>query len=322
MAEKKICVIGGGRWGKNHIKTLYKIGCLSAVVESNESRLAEIKSMYQSIDCYSNVESALSDDYDGYVVATPAETHFQIASAIISDRNISKKNILIEKPMTLNSEDSKRLIADAEMNGAKIMVGHVLMFHPAIKKIKETIENNRIGKLYYLYSTRLNLGTVRTEESVFSSFAPHDISVLNYIIGEKPTNIQAKGVKFLQNKIYDTTMTMLEYPNNIHAHIHVSWLHPFKEQRLVIVGSTGMISFDDSTAEKEIHLYNKRIDFEDGLPIKVEKPDEIIEYERKMPLEEELLYFVDNIEDKICVNTAEDGYQVVKVLEEVEHLLE
>lgn len=322
MAGKKICVVGCGRWGKNHIKTLDKLGCLSAVVESDDERLSEIKSMYQSIDCYHNLEEALSDNYDGYVVATPAETHFQVASAIIRAKNISKKNILIEKPMTLNSKDSKQLIDDAEVNGAKIMVGHVLMFHPAIKRIKETIENNRIGKLYYLYSTRLNLGTVRTEESVFSSFAPHDISVLNYIIGAKPVNIQAKGVKFLQNKIYDTTMTMLEYPDNIHAHIHVSWLHPFKEQRLVIVGSTGMISFDDSTAEKEIHLYNKHIDFEDGLPVKIEKPDEIIDYDRKMPLEEELLYFIDNLDKEIRINTGEDGYEVVRVLEDVEHILD
>ena len=134
-------------------------------------------------------------------------------------------------------------------------------------------------------------------------------------------DIQAKGVKFLQDEVYDTTMTMLEYSDNVHAHIYVSWLHPFKEQRLVVVGSTGMISFDDSTLEKEIHLYNKRIDFEKGMPVKVEQPDEIVKYDYKPPLEEELKYFIENLDGKISVNIGEEGLEVVKILESVEKMI-
>ena len=317
MNSRKICVIGCGRWGKNHLRTLASLGSLAAAVDVDDAKLSAAMEQYPAIKCYNNIEEAVTAGYDGYVVATPAETHLPLAMAVIS----KGLNVLVEKPMTLTANDAQILIDAAKKSGSRLMVGHVLLFHPAIRKIKELIDSGRIGKLYYLYSTRLNLGNVRTTESVFSSFAPHDISVLNHLIGSKPVDIQAKGVKFLQDEVYDTTMTMLEYSDNVHAHIYVSWLHPFKEQRLVVVGSTGMISFDDSTLEKEIHLYNKRIDFEKGMPVKVEQPDEIVKYDYKPPLEEELKYFIENLDGKISVNIGEEGLEVVKILESVEKMI-
>ncbi|NLN41758.1 MAG: gfo/Idh/MocA family oxidoreductase, partial [Clostridiales bacterium] len=177
-------------------------------------------------------------------------------------------------------------------------------------------------RLYYLYSTRLNLGTVRTEENVFWSFAPHDISVLDYLIGENAVSIEAKGAKFLQNNIYDVTMAQFTYPGNVHAHIFVSWLHPFKEQRLVVIGSKGMLSFDDSSQEKNILYYNKRIDWANGRPVKVEHPDEIIFYEKGMPLEEELKYFIRNLGKRIEIAGGRSGHEVVKILEAVQKKLD
>ena len=224
--------------------------------------------------------------------------------------------------MTMTSDESVELVAMAEKTGSRLMVGHVLLFHPAIIKIKEIVDSGKLGKLFYLYSTRLNLGTVRTGESVFSSFAPHDISVLDYIIGKPATMIEAKGSRFLQENIFDSTMTQLSYPDNIHAHIYVSWLHPFKEQRLVLVGSQGMISFDDSSKEKDIYFYNKRVDFENGQPVKIEKPEEIIPYEKKMPLEEELKYFIGHLNTTIEVADGKSGYEVVKMLEQVKQIIE
>jgi predicted dehydrogenase len=314
---KNICVIGGGRWGQNHIKTLHGLGCLSAIAESSTERLKELQTLYPGVVCYSCVDEAINAHYDGYTIATPAETHFDIAMKIVS----KGMNVMIEKPMTLYSSQSEHLFNLAKITGSRVMVGHVLLFHPAYIKIKECIDSGKLGKLYYLYSNRLNLGTVRTEESVFSSFAPHDISIIDYLIGSHSTRVEAKGAKFLQDKVYDTTMTQLEYPSNVHAHIFVSWLHPFKQQLLVVIGSKGMISFDDSTKDKEIHFYNKRIDFDHGLPVKVENPDEIIPYEKKMPLEEELKYFIGHLDNKIEINTAQDGYEVVKVLETVENMI-
>ncbi|MCK9303673.1 MAG: Gfo/Idh/MocA family oxidoreductase [Bacteroidales bacterium] len=312
---KKICVVGGGRWGKNHINTLHNMGCLAAIVETNAARLSEFLHKYPDIQGYTNIEDAIKAHYDGYTVAIPAEKHYETGKKILE----AGLNLLMEKPMTLKVAESEELCEIAKKNSVTLMVGHVLLFHPAIIKIKKLIDEGKIGELYYLYSTRLNFGTVRTEESVFSSFAPHDISVLNYLIGKKAVNMQAKGAKFLQSKVYDTTMTQLEYPDNVHAHIFVSWLHPFKEQRIVVIGSKGMISFDDATKDKELHFYNKHIDFENGQPVKIENPDEIIEYESKMPLEEELKYFVANLGKHLGKNSGEDGLEVVRILTEVEN---
>ena len=316
--KKEICVIGGGRWGQNHIKTLASLGYLAAIVESNPKKLAEMTMQYPAIKGYTNIDEAISAGYDGYTLATPAETHYSIGKKLIE----KGLNVMMEKPMTLIAEQAKELVELARQTGSHLMVGHVLLFHPAFRKIKEIIESGRLGTLFYMYSNRLNLGTVRTEESVFSSFAPHDISILDYLAGSPALKIEAKGSRFLQDKIFDSTLTRLEYANNVHAHIYVSWIHPFKQQLLVIVGSKGMISFDDSTKEKEIYFYNKRIDFENGVPKKIESPDEIIVYEKKMPLEEELKYFADHLDSTIEINTGQAGYEVVKVLETVQKQIE
>jgi UDP-2-acetamido-3-amino-2,3-dideoxy-glucuronate N-acetyltransferase len=311
--DKKICVIGGGKWGQNHIKTLYQLGNLSGIVEANAQRLNELLKIYP-VEGFTELEQALERDFDGFTVAVPAPLHYEVAKKIIE----SGKSVLVEKPMTLSAETSAELVQLAEKNGVQLMVGHVLLFHPAIRKIKEIIDSGELGNLYYLYSNRLNLGTVRTEENVFWSFAPHDISVLDYFVGHPAEKIVSKGSKFLQENVYDVTITQLDYPNNVHAHIFVSWLHPFKEQRLVVIGSKGMVSFDDATAEKEIKFYDKRIDFEKGIPVKVENPTKIISYEQKQPLTEELKYFIEHHDKKIEIADGRSGLEVVKVLEEAE----
>lgn len=314
--KKQICVIGGGRWGKNHIRTLYEMRNLGGIVESNETRLKELLAQHP-VKGFLNLDGALNDDFGGYVLATPAETHYQVGKKLLENGC----HTLIEKPLALSSEDSQELIEIAEKNGASLMVGHILLFHPAIRKIKEVIDSGKIGQLYYLYSNRLNLGTVRTEENVFWSFAPHDISVLDFIVGCPSIDVHARGGKYLQDTIDDVTITQFNYPNNIHAHIFVSWLHPFKEQRLVIVGSKAMISFDDSSKEKNILFYNKHIDWKEGVPAKVEEPDEIIYYEKSQPLRNELKYFIDNMDKRIEISDGKSGHEVVKVLEKAQKFL-
>ncbi len=315
--KKNICVIGGGQWGKNHIKTLAGMDCLAAIVETDQQRLSEFIVQYPQAKVYTDVEDAIRDGYDGYTVALPVELHFQIGKKLLE----KGLNVMMEKPMTMTVKESEELVGIAERTGAGLMVGHVLLFHPAIRKIKEMIDSGIIGRLFYVYSNRLNLGMVRTEESVFSSFAPHDISVLDYLIGNHAIAIEAKGEKFLQKHVCDCTITQLEYPDNVHAHIFVSWLHPFKQQLLVVVGSEGMISFNDATVEKDIHLYLKKIEMENGVPVKIEQPDEIVPYERKMPLEEELKYFVEHLGANIRINNGTAGVEVVKVLEYVQNLI-
>lgn len=314
--DKRICVIGGGYWGKNHIRTLYEMENLGGIAETDKDRLDEHLSKY-AVQGILDLDDAIKERFDGYIVATPAITHYPIGKVLLE----KGLNVLIEKPMTLLSEHAKELIETAGKSNAKLMVGHVLLFHPAIRKIKGIIDSGKLGKLYYIYSNRLNFGKIRTEEDVFSSFAPHDISVINYLTGATALKIEANGSKFLQDNIYDVTITQLEYPNNVHAHIFVSWLHPFKEQRLVVIGEKGMLSFEDSSKDKNILYYDKHVDWVQKLPITVEEPDEIISYDKKLPLTEELKYFIENLDGKIEIADGQSGLEVVKVLEIVQELL-
>lgn len=317
MSNKNICVIGGGRWGQNHIRTLFQMGNLGGIVESDPTRLEALLKEYP-VEGFTNLDDAMVHQFDGYTIAAPAPFHYEIAKTLLG----KGQHVLVEKPMTLSAETSKELVDIAEKNNAQLMVGHVLLFHPAIRKIKELIESGKIGKLHYIYSNRLNLGTVRTEENVFWSLAPHDVSIFDYFVGKPALSIEASGQKFLQPNVYDSTLAQLTYPDNVHGHIFASWFHPFKEHRLVVIGSKGMLSFEDSSVEKNIVFHNKQIDFENGIPVKVEHPDEIIPYEKKMALSEELAYFVNNLDGKIEIADGKSGYEVVKVLEKVQQLLD
>ncbi len=317
-AMKRICVVGCGRWGSNHLRTLFGMGWLAAAVETSADRLRQVAEQYPGIVLHNGIDEAARACYDGYVVATPAETHFTLASYLLSQNC----NVLVEKPMTLDPADAAALVRLAADHGKTLMVGHLLLFHPAIRKIKELTEQGAIGRLQYLYSTRLNLGTVRTMENVFQSFAPHDIAVLEYLVGAPAMDITAQGARILQPGICDTVLAELTYPGGIRAHIHASWLHPFKEQRLVIVGETGMMAFDDAS-DKQIRLYHRHIVFRDGRPVVEEGPEEVVPYDRsRMPLEEELRYFADHPDGTATVADGRSGCGTVLVLDRVQRLLE
>ena len=312
----KCCVIGSGRWGKNHTRTFNELGTLSAIIDSNEDTLASLSKQYPHIQTYSSLSSPGALDFDAYTVAVPAEHHFSVAKRLLEH----KKHVLVEKPITLNSEDAEQLCALAKKNNCILMTGHLLLFHPAILKIKELIDSDKIGKIQYIYSNRLNLGTVRKEENSLWSFAPHDISIFKFFTNSNPTDINSSGGAFLQPHIHDTTMTTLTYPDNIVGHIFVSWLHPFKEHRLVVIGSKGMLSYEDSSQSKELLFYEKGIDWVNGEPIKRDGPTETIPYEPGAPLQLELQHFIDCIEGK-AKNTlinGENGVDVLHVLEQAE----
>ena len=312
LDTKKICVVGAGKWGMNHIRTLHQMNCLSAVVESNEDIVEKLKNTYPEISIFSSIDETYSFKFSGYTLATPASTHYKIAKNII-DNGFS---VLIEKPMTLNVSDAKDLIDSAQKNKVNIMVGHVLLFHPAIQKIKELIDSGKIGNLQYIYSNRLNLGQVRTEEDVFWSFAPHDISILQFLTDSFPLDINTMGGAFLQDDIHDSTITFLSYPNNIKAHIYLSWLHPFKEHRIVIIGSEGMITFEDSLENKPLKFYDKKFILNKNNFEKIDGSIEDINYKQSPPLEEELKYFVKNLDkDRIEISNGENGLEVIQILE-------
>ena len=310
--SKKVCVVGAGEWGANHNRILNSMGNLGGIVDSDPLVIQRFRDVYKGMDFYDNVDDSFENSFDGYIVASPAATHFQIAKTIIQNRF----HLLVEKPLALNVKDASLLNEMALENRVNLMVGHLLLFHPAILKIKQMINDKVIGQLQYLYSNRLNLGTIRSEENILWSFAPHDISIFQFLVEDFPIEVISRGGIFLQSEVHDTTMTVLKYPDNIIGHIFVSWLHPFKEHRLVVIGSEGMISFDDSSKDKKLNYHDKTINVSDGIPTKFEGETQEIEYNREMPLDRELQYFVDHLDGSpIDSSDANSAIEVLKILD-------
>ena len=312
MLSKNVCVVGAGYWGKNHIRILHELGFLGGIVESNKETLNRFAEQYPDVKGFLSLNEALQDkSFLGFTVATPAKTHYSVAKQAME----AGKHVLVEKPLALEKKHAEELIHLSEKNNVNLMVGHVLLFHPAIKKIKELINKGKIGKLQYIYSNRLNLGQVRMEENVFWSLAPHDISVFQYFTNSFPTSIHASGSAFLQEGIHDSTLTQLKYPSGVEGHIFVSWLHPFKEHRLVVIGTEAMITFEDSSEGKPLKLYAKKIHMEKGIPEKIDGPVTLIDYEQKMALTEELQYFVSHLDGKKPnIANGQHALEVTKIL--------
>lgn len=310
-SELKIGIIGAGRWGKNHVSTANTILRPEQIVvlDFDESKSSIVKKINENIIFTTDIDQVLNDpDISGVIIAAPAETHYELTRQSL----IAGKNVLVEKPISLNVKEAEDLVTVADEKSLKLMVGHVLLYHPAVLKIKEEIDSGRIGDLQYIYSNRLNLGAIRSEENILWSFAPHDISVIQYLVDEEPSSVNANGATFVQNNIEDTTLTYLEYPGGVKAHIFVSWLHPFKEQRLVVIGNKGMIVFEDTLKEGKLKFYKKGfVKSEEGIE-KFDNDFDLIEHESKMPLTEEHIHFYDCILNNKTPRT--DGKHAVEVL--------
>ena len=307
-----LAIIGAGRWGKNHVKTAN--GLLKpeqiTVCDFSEQARETVAGINPEINFTTDFNSVVNDkNINAAIIATPAETHFKIAKQLLE----AGKNVLVEKPITLVPSEAEELLNLSLNLNLKLMVGHVLLFHPAVLKIKSDIENGRIGKLQYIYSNRLNLGAIRSEENALWSFAPHDISVIQYLVGDNPIDIQANGGAFVQQGIEDSTLTFLTYPNNVKAHIFVSWLHPFKEQRMVVIGDKGMYVFEDSLKTEKLKFYKKGFENKGGVIEKFDADYEVIDFENKMPLTEEQIHFYESILNNTTPRT--DGKHALEVLE-------
>ena len=309
--EKKVCVVGAGRWGRNHIRTLNELNSLDGIVETNIEIIDEIKSQFPKVHVFMNLEEALLHGFDGFIVSTPSETHYNIAKKILKSGN----HILVEKPLTTNLEDAIKLNKLAKSYNVNLMVGHVLLFHPAFIKMKKMIKNGELGYIQYIYSNRLNLGTIRTQENVLWSFAPHDIAIFQDLIGCKPISINSIGNDVVQDGIHDTTITTLEFPNKIMGHIFVSWLHPFKEHRFVLIGSKGMIHFEDSIQNKPLVFYDKNIKWNGKIPIPETSHPKYINYKKSAPLKEELKYFIDHLDGtSIMISNGDSAVDAMETL--------
>ena len=315
-----LALIGCGKWGLNHLKTATRLfgEDLKLVCDLNSNSENTVKQIAPFVSFTTSIQEVIQNKkINSCIVATPASTHFEIGKKLLQNG----KHVLIEKPMTLRSDESRILAKIADENNLILMVGHLLLYHPAINEIKKIIKDDKIGQLQYIYSNRLNLGTIRTEENVLWSFAPHDVAILQYLTDSYPTQITSKGASFLNKNIEDTTLTMFSYPNNIHAHIFVSWLHPFKEHRIIVIGSKGMLMFDDVEKQNKLKFYSKGFNYsESGSLEKFDESEITIPYSTEVsPLEEELKDFKNSIKlNKIPIANSKHAIEVLTILEEAE----
>lgn len=326
----QLAVIGCGRWGLNHLRTALQIFGkeVKYACDIDPAKQETVQNLTTSLKTASSPQIRFTTDIrdilndpgvNAAILATPAETHYPLAKSLLE----SGKHLLVEKPLALFSYQARELEQLAAKQRRILMVGHLLLFHPAIRKIKQMIQEGTLGKLQYVYSNRLNLGTVRKEENILWSFAPHDISVLQYFIGKDPLEIDAKGGIFLQPGIHDVTLTTLTYPDNIQAHIHVSWLHPFKEHRLVVIGDRSMVVFEDTRPADKLALYPKGIDWIKGQPIPRDEGFQAVEYENTPPLQAELAHFRECVlKGTAPLTGGSNGTKVLEILEQAQAKLE
>jgi len=315
----QIAVIGAGYWGVNHVRNLYELGALRLVCDTSQSSLERMAERFPGVRTESDFARVLDDaDVRGVVIATPAEKHYQMASAAIE----AGKDVLVEKPLTLDVTGGERLVKLAHNRGAILMVGHLLEYHPAVLRLRELIKLGELGELRYIYSSRLNLGKVRREENILWSFAPHDIAIILRLVGAWPSRVAATGGAYLQPQIADVTVTNIEFPSGIRAHIFVSWLHPYKEQRLVVVGSKRMAVFDDVRKEGKLVVYDQGVEFINGEPIARKNEGVAETIESAEPLRLQCLEFLECIETrKPPLTDGESGLRVLSVLHAAEHSL-
>lgn len=307
--KKNIAVIGSGYWGKNLVRNFFELGALKTICDLDEKVLKDFKMNYPEVHTTTSFQEVLEDqDIDGVVIATPAVLHYKMVKEALN----YGKDVFVEKPLSLDVKDGKELVKIAENSGNILMVGHILQYHPAVLKLHEMIKEGELGKIQYIYSNRLNLGKFRTEENILWSFAPHDISVILMLLNEMPRGLTSHAGTYLSKNVADVTLTTMNFPSGVKAHIFVSWLHPYKEQKLVVVGSKKMAVFNDVSDEK-LFLYPHEIEWVNRVPVPQMKDAIVVEIEMKEPLKEECGHFIECIE--LRDNPKTDGREGLRVLE-------
>lgn len=308
MDKPRVGLLGLGHWGRNHLRVLGELGALHAAHDPDPERLGRAPEELQE----ATLEGLLArTDLDAVVIATPARTHFDLARQAL----LAGKDVLVEKPMTLERETGEELARLAAERGRVLMVGHVTLFHPAVEKLHALLQDGTLGEPRYLYSNRLNRGTVREEEDILWSFAPHDLAVFLHLLDAWPEEVVAHGGNYLSPDRADLTITHLTFAGGVKGHIFVSWLHPLKEHRLVVIGSRRMAVLVDGPGGGSLTLHAPADPPVFGVPA---EPAEVTEvsFAAGEPLEREVRHFLDVVRDRTSPRTgAAHGLEVLTLLE-------
>ncbi len=317
----RLGLIGYGYWGPNLARNFHQLpeAALVACADMDAGRLNEVGRLYPSLKQLATDARALIENptLDALVIATPARTHF----ALVKQALEAGKHVLVEKPLAMSSGEARTLIECAREQRRVLMVGHTFEYNPAVWKIRELIQEGALGKLYYFYSNRVNLGRVQTDVNALWSIAPHDISILLYLMNQMPETVAARGVSYVSQGVEDVIFALLTFPENVNAHIHASWLDPSKTRQMTIVGSEKMVVYDDVDPEAKLKIYDKGVyrrgDAFGEFQLRVHSGDIYIpKIDLTEPLRYECAHFLECVrENKPPRTDGENGLRVVRVLE-------
>lgn len=312
MSQPRIAHVGCGYWGKNLARNFAELGALEAIVDDHRETAERISEATGAR--IASLDEVLADPaIDGISFATPAETHAALALRALE----SGKHVYVEKPVALSPSHAEKLIEVAAAQDRRLMVGHLLQYHPIFRKMREMVRSGAIGELSYVYSNRMSLGKFRVEENVLWSFAPHDVSMILSLVDADCVGVTAQGAAIVTPGIEDWALLQLRFANGLKGHIQTSWLHPFKEQRLVAIGSEGMLVFEDSAPDwdSKLRLYRHRIDRDGSVPVPHPAAAEAIAVEKSEPLRNECQHFLDCIANGATPLTdGAEGLAVLNVL--------
>lgn len=310
--KSRVAVVGVGYWGKNLARNFHELGALEVLCDNERTAESLCKQCYEKVRFRTEFSEVLSDpSIQAVALATPAVTHYEAVKAALE----AGKDVFVEKPLAIDVRQGEQLVKLAATKGRILMVGHILRYHPAVLKLQEFIHSGVLGQIDYLYSNRLNIGKIRTEENILWSFAPHDISAMLFLLGEIPTRVTCQGGAYLNRSVPDVTLSHFDFASGVQAHIFVSWLHPIKEQRLVVVGSEKMAVFDDM-AEHKLLLYPHKVEWKNRIPIAVKASGEPVELDNREPLKLECQHFLDCVESrKAPLSDGAEGLRVLRVLD-------
>lgn len=322
-----LAVVGLGYWGPNLLRNFDQLpdSNVSLAIDQEEKNIQKINRLYPRISTSTNFEEALKrDDITGIVIATSAVTHYELAKRALE----AGKDVFVEKPIALKTGHAEELIKIAHRTQRILMVGHLLMYHSAVRMLKDYIDSGKLGDIFYLYSTRVNLGQIRKDENALWSLGPHDISVILYLLNEEPVEIYARGESYIRDGIHDVVFVSLKFPDKITANIQLSWLDPHKVRKLTVVGSKKMVTFDDVESMEKLKIYDKgayKPDYDTyGEYISLRFGDiHIPKIDGGEPLRTECQHFLDCVaERKASCSDGVNGLKVLKVLEAAQHSLD